>query len=137
MTVGAGRTAYDADFYSWSLEQARLVREGKWAELDRENVAEEIESLSREQFNKLESALRVILIHILKWDHQPNRHTRSWILSIESQRGEVENILTDNPGLKPRISEALTRAYRRARIDAAKETEQFFKTAVDTNGMTS
>src|SRR5262249_24097832 len=41
---------YENDFYSWSLEQARLLREGQWAQIDRENVAEEIESLGREQF---------------------------------------------------------------------------------------
>ena len=35
--------------------------------IDRDNLAEEIESLGREQFNKLESALRVLLIHFLKW----------------------------------------------------------------------
>jgi Domain of unknown function DUF29 len=114
---------YGKDFYSWSLEQARLLREGQWGRLDRENVAEEIESLGREQFNKLESALRVLLIYMLKWDHQPNRRSRSWVLSIESQRVEVEHVIADNPGLKPRLTEAVTRAYRRARIDAANETE--------------
>ena len=51
MTGSTGRADYSADFYSWSLEQARLVRQGDWAELDRDNVAEEIESLAREQFN--------------------------------------------------------------------------------------
>lgn len=115
-------TEYENDFYSWSLQQARLLREGQWAQIDRENVAEEIESLGREQFNKLESALRVILIHILKWDHQSDRRSRSWILSIESQRIEIDHVLGDNPGLKPRVSEALARAYRRARIEAANET---------------
>lgn len=113
---------YDNDLYSWSLEQARLLREGQWAQIDRENVAEEIESLGREQFNKLESALRVILVHMLKWDHQSNRRSRSWVLSIESQRVEIDHVLGDNPGLKPRVSEAVTRAYRRARIEAANET---------------
>ncbi len=113
---------YDNDFYSWSLEQARLLREGQLAQLDRENVAEEIESLGREQFNKLEGALRVLLIHMLKWDHQRDRRSRSWVLSIESQRVGVEDVIEDNPGLKPRVTEALTRAYRRARIDAANET---------------
>jgi hypothetical protein len=113
---------YDTDFYSWSLEQARLLREGQWAQVDRENVAEEIESLGREQFNKLEGALRVLLIHILKWDHQSNRRSRSWVLSIESQRVEIDHVIADNPGLKPRITEAVTRAYRRARIEAANET---------------
>jgi hypothetical protein len=113
---------YDNDFYSWSIEQARLLREGQWAQIDRENVAEEIESLGREQFNKLESALRVLLIHMLKWDYQADRRSRSWALSIESQRVEIEHVIADNPGLKPRITEAVTRAYRRGRIEAANET---------------
>jgi hypothetical protein len=112
---------YERDFYSWLMEQARFVREGRWDALDRENLAEEIESLGREQFNKLESALRVLLMHMLKWDHQPERRSRSWALSILDQRLVLDDVLTDNPGLKPRIDEAITRAYRRARLQAAKE----------------
>ena len=113
--------AYDRDFYSWSLEQARLVRESRWDAVDRENVAEEIESLGREQFNKLESALRVLMMHMLKWDHQSDRRSRSWSISIRQQRLEVEDVLADNPGLKSRIAEAIARGYRKARLEAAKE----------------
>src|SRR4051794_41691008 len=118
----AGGHAYDRDFYSWSLEQARFVREGRWSAIDRENVAEEIESLGREQFNKLESAIRVLLIHMLKWDYQPERRSRSWALSIKEQRIVLRNVIGDNPGLKPRINEAVTRAYEQARVAAANET---------------
>ena len=113
---------YWDDFYSWLMEQAAHLRSGRWEALDRENLAEEIESLGREQFNKLESALRVLLMHMLKWDHQPNRRSRSWVLSIDAQRLELDNVLSDNPGLKPRTAEATARAYRRARIEAANET---------------
>jgi len=116
------RADYNQDFYSWLMEQARLIREGRWDELDRDNLAEEIESLGREQFNKLESALRVLLLHILKWDHQPEKRTRSWVLSIKTQRIDVEDVIADNPGLKPRIPEAIARGYRKARIEAAQET---------------
>ncbi|MGP0091745.1 MAG: DUF29 domain-containing protein [Xanthobacteraceae bacterium] len=116
------RVDYDADFYSWSMEQAQLLRAGRWTDVDRDNVAEEIESLGREQFNKLESAIRVLVLHMLKWDHQPARRSRSWALSIKAQRIELEDVLADNPGLKPRIGEALARAHRKARIEAAKET---------------
>ena len=116
------RAGYDRDFYSWSQEQGRLVREGRWSEVDRDNVAEEIESLGREQFNKLESAIRVILMHILKWDHQPTKRSRSWMLSIHALRLDLDDVLSDNPGLKPRIPEAVGRAYRKARLEAAKET---------------
>jgi len=116
------RAEYERDFYSWSIEQARLLREGRHDALDRDNLAEEIESLGREQFNKLVSALRVAMLHMLKWDHQPPLRSRSWVPSIEEQRLEIVDVLADNPGLKPRINEAIARAYRRARIEAAKET---------------
>jgi hypothetical protein len=123
---------YDRDFYSWSLEQAQIVREGRWDALDRENVAEEIESLGREQFSKLESALRVLLVHFLKWDHQPQRRSKSWIISIKDQRIELEQVLEDNPGLKSRLDEPLERTYRRARLQAANPTgldEEIFPTS--------
>jgi Domain of unknown function DUF29 len=55
---------YERDFYSWSIEQARLLREGRIDALDRDNLAEEIESQAREQFNKLVSALRVAMMHM-------------------------------------------------------------------------
>jgi hypothetical protein len=116
------RVDYNRDFYSWLMEQARFVREGRWDALDRGNLAEEIESLGREQFNKLESALRVLLLHLLKWDHQPDQRTRSWVLSIKAQRIELDDVIGDNPGLKSRIDEAIARGYRKARIEAARET---------------
>jgi hypothetical protein len=115
------RAEYERDFYSWSMEQARHLRDGRLAALDRDNLAEEIESLGREQFNKLVSALRVLMVHFLKWDHQPSLRSRSWVLSIKQQRFEIDNVVDDNPGLKPRLAEAIARAYRGARIDATKE----------------
>src|SRR6516164_467576 len=82
------RTAgYWDDFYSWLIEQAAHLRSGRFEALDRENLAEEIESLGREQFNKLESALRVLMMHMLKWDHQPSLRSRSWIMSTPTTRG--------------------------------------------------
>jgi hypothetical protein len=114
---------YHRDFYSWLMQQAAYLRAGRWSALDRENLAEEIESLGREQFNKLESALRVLLLHMLKWDHQSERRGRSWWATIGEQRLRIEDLLADNPGLRPRIEEAIMRAYRRARLRAVKETD--------------
>src|SRR5947199_9080102 len=89
----AAAASYDRDFYSWSLEQARLVREGRWDAVDRDNVAEEIESLGREQFDKLASALRVLMLHMLNLDHQPALRSRSWRLSIKAQRADLNDVL--------------------------------------------
>jgi hypothetical protein len=40
---------YDTDVYSWSREQAKLLRERRWDELDLEKVAEEIASVGPEE----------------------------------------------------------------------------------------
>jgi hypothetical protein len=124
---------YDTDFHAWAMEQAKRIREGAFEALDRENVAEEIESLGREQFSKLRSAYRVLLMHMLKWDHQPEKRTRSWSTTIVSQRLDVIDILADSPSLKSRMGEAVAKAYRRARIEAAQETELPLSTFPETN----
>ena len=113
---------YERDFYTWALRQAELVREHRFAELDLENVAEELESLGKEQAHKLQSSFRVLLLHLLKWRHQPPRRSRSWRGSIVRERTNVEEILEGNPGLKPRCAALFAAAYRGARKEAAAET---------------
>lgn len=116
------RVGYDDDLYSWALQQARLIREGADVGLDRENVAEELESLAKREASKLESALSVLLMHMLKWDYQPDRITRSWENSIETQRDRYQDVLADNPGLKSRRGAILTKAYRDAARMASSQT---------------
>lgn len=113
---------YERDFYSWALEQAELMREGRFEEVDRANIVEELEILGREQFNGLVSALRVLMMHMLKWDYQPEKRSRSLLTTIVTQRDAFSYVLLDSPGLKPRFEEAVRRAYMRARRQAASET---------------
>jgi hypothetical protein len=120
----AGRepARYDRDLYSWAVEQAALLRAGRISEADALNIAEEIDDVGNEQYDKLESALRVVLLHLLKWDHQAERRSRSWWASITVQRKHVLRVLKKNPGLKPLIDEAIVEAYEDARIEAIAQT---------------
>src|SRR5262245_39544873 len=102
---------YDRDLYSWAVEQAALLRAGRISEADALNLAEEIDDVGSEQYDKLESALRIILLHLLKWDRQPERRSRSWALSIAIQRKHVLKVLRKNPGLKPFADEAVADAF--------------------------
>ncbi len=113
---------YDRDLYTWAVEQAALLRSGRVTEADVLNIAEELDDVGNEQYEKLESALRVILLHLLKWDHQPARRSRSWWASISVQRKHVSRVLRKNPGLKPLIDEAVVEAYEIARIEATAQT---------------
>jgi hypothetical protein len=120
--AGAGeRARYDGDLYTWAVEQAALLRAGRIAEADALNIAEELDDVGNEQYDKLESALRIILLHLLKWDHQTQRRSRSWRSSIVVQRNHVRKVLRKNPGLKPFVDEAIAEAYRDARVMAADE----------------
>ena len=116
------RAAYEADVAAWSLEQAAHLRARAWDRLDLAHLADEIEALSRTEHHALTSALRVILLHLLKWDHQPQRRTRGWAISIKTQRLSVAERIEDSPSLAPLLPQFLARAYRRARIEAAGET---------------
>jgi Domain of unknown function DUF29 len=121
----AGRqpARYEHDLYSWAVEQAALLRAGRLDQADALNIAEELDDAGSEQYEKLESALRIILLQLLKWDHQPQRRTRSWRASILVQRNHVRRVLKRNPGLKSRIDEAMSDAYADARIEAAAQSK--------------
>lgn len=119
------KDAYDTDFYAWANEQAALLRSGRLAEADIAHIAEEIESMGRAEKRELVSRLTVLLMHLLKWRHQPGlrvRNGRSWRLTIQEQRKEVLNHISDNPSLKSRTEEAMAAAYDVAVLKAARET---------------
>jgi hypothetical protein len=113
--------AKERDLYSWAARQAALLREGRVAEIDAAAIAEEIDDVGEEQYHRLESALRVLLHHLLKWDHQPTGRSRSWAITIREQRRRADRQLRKNPGLKARLNEALAEACEDARDEAARE----------------
>lgn len=116
------RTRYADDLYTWVGEQVALLRAGQLDQIDAAQVAEELDDVGSEQYDKLESALRVILMHMLKWDQQPEYRTPSWVYSIREQRRRYAKVMKRNPGLKSRLEEALADAYESARLWAASET---------------
>ncbi len=99
-----------------------MLDAGQVGQLDLVNLAEEIGDLGRSEFRAYASAYRVLLLHMLKWDYQPEKRTRSWLGSINVQRIRIEGILAESPSLSARTEEAISRAYREARVEAATET---------------
>jgi hypothetical protein len=110
------------DLYSWAVRQADLLRAGRLSEIDPVAIAEEIDDVGEEEYYRLESALRVVVLHLLKWDHQVDRRSRSWALSIREHRRRVHRQLRRSPGLKSQLDEALEAAYEDARLEASSET---------------
>jgi hypothetical protein len=78
--------------------------------------------LGASQFRELYSRYRVLLMHLLKWQYEPERQTPSWRITIRNQRDEIARLLKMSPGLKPRRRAQMLDAYSGARADAADET---------------
>jgi hypothetical protein len=119
---------YDEDFVLWTEQQATLLRRraaGELvndADLDWQNIAEEIEAVGGNTRRELRNRLARLLQHLLKWHYQPELRSRSWRSTIRTQRKEIEELLEDNPSLRARLPALFLAAYQRARIAALDET---------------
>ncbi len=115
---------YDVDFCQWAIEQAQLLREHRFDLVDIENVAEEIESLSKHDRREVASRLVVLFMHLLKWQLQPSLQGSSWLSTIVTQRQAIERVLEDSPSLFAllRDTRRIQRIWRHAVERAELET---------------
>lgn len=113
---------YEKDFYAWLLKSAELLRRGKFSELDVEQIAEELEGMARSDKRQLINRLAVLLAHLLKWQYQPEKRSKSWERTIREQRKRISLLLEESPSLKSEIDQKLSDAYEIAVLSAANET---------------
>jgi hypothetical protein len=121
------KTLYDTDFVQWLARTAQLLKERRFDELDLDNLIEEIEALNRSEKREIESRLEVLLMHLLKWQYQPEHQSRSWQATIREQRRQVLKLLKDSPSLKNHVLNELDECYTIARERAAEETTIFLQ----------
>ena len=115
-------TLYEQDFYQWTQQQAGLLKAGRWREIDREHLVEEIETMGRSERAQLETRLGLLLMHLLKWQYQPKLRSRSWLATIKEQRRRVGRLIDRNPSLTHVLGESLFIAYGDAVLMAEEET---------------
>ncbi|MEO0928002.1 MAG: DUF29 domain-containing protein [Cyanobacteria bacterium J06643_13] len=114
---------YESDYLLWLQETSRLLKAKDFERLDLANLIEEIENLGRSERSKLRSSLRLIYQHLLKWQHQPNKRSKSWSDTIARERDNISDYLEDVPSLKKLLQDEaiLAKAYQRGRRDAIRE----------------
>jgi hypothetical protein len=119
--VGRG-PAYDEDFFLWTQRQAALIRAGQFDLVDWANVAWEIEAMGGRDRRELGTRLKILTMHLLKWQCQPQKRSRSWRVTINDQRDEIDQLLEEDPSLRRELGELIGKRYRTARANAAAET---------------
>ena len=131
VTSRAAATRHEADVYTWVQEQVALLRAGRVDALDLENIAEELSDVGLSEYYRLQSAIEIVLLHMLKWDHQSERRTRSWALSIAEHRERARIQQRKSPGLESSLGEIRSDAYRLARLGAARQMKRPLKSLPD------
>ena len=115
--------AYEADYFGWLEDQIGLLKAGNLSNIDTQNIAEEIVSVARRQYDCLEDAARALIYNLLKWDLMPDRRSASAVLSMDAHRDQIAHVLARNPSLAAETSKALGRAYRYATYDMMRDSD--------------
>ena len=118
---------YDKDFFAWTQQQAKFIKEKDFNKLDIQHLFDEVESMGAREKSELKSRLTVLLMHLLKWKYQPEYQSKSWKGTILEQRFSIHDVLDDNPSLKSQLNEYLIRSYKHARSLAHQETGVYLK----------
>jgi len=111
-----GKSLHDSDLVAWATSSAAKLRQGE--ELNREELWLMAGSTRRE----LKSRTITLLIHLLKREFQPEKRTRSGLLTISQQRHQIREVLDESPSLRSLFERELPNLYAQAREDAQTET---------------
>jgi hypothetical protein len=118
---------YEQDYGLWAEQMADFLSAGRFAELDIDNLVEEVRDLSKRERDRLLSSLCLIVHHLLKWDYQPQLRSKSWQITIQRERLHIIRYLKDSPSLKRYLTdEWLDETYVVASLNAQKETDLEF-----------
>lgn len=115
---------YERDHYGWVEQQVALLRAGLVEDVDAPRIAAELAEIGRGHVARLENALKMIVVHMLKWDGRAEARSPAWQGSIREQRRRIVRLLSRNPSLKSRADQALDDAYEDAVFWAAEATGQ-------------
>ncbi len=114
---------YEHDYWTWTQKQADALRRRSGNELDWDLLAQELDALGATEERELRSRYIVLMAHLLKWMHQPDRRSRSWTNTLANQRADIANLFERNPGLKSVDQAIFAGAYPNARREASSETD--------------
>ena len=113
---------YEKDYFAWTKEQAKFIKEKSFDKLDLTHLFEEVEDMGNRHADEIESRLEVLLMHLLKWKYQHEAVSSGWTGTIEEQRYRIARRIKKMPSLKNILPELLSDVYQDAIRGAAKDT---------------
>jgi len=112
---------FERDETAWLENMSRLVAQGRYAEMDHANLSEYLSDMAKRDRREVFSRLATLLMHLLKWEYQPDQRSGSWRGTIFEQRRDLREIL-ESGTLYNHACSVLVKAYASARMQARGET---------------
>lgn len=113
---------YQQDFNLWLETTIHSLKEGKLLDVDYKNLIEELEAMGRSEKNALKSNLKILLMHLLKWQYQPEKRSNSWRYTISEHRQRIRDSLETSPSLNNFLIEIFDKCYQDGKRLASDET---------------
>ncbi len=113
---------YETDYQEWIETTVEKLHSRDYANVDWDNLIEEIEDMGRSERRSLESNLIVVLLDLLKWQYQPERRSGSWEGCIIEHRRRINKALKESPSLQPYLESIFAECYVEAVKQAKAET---------------
>lgn len=117
------KLVYALDDQEWLETTIQLLKQRRFAELDLDNLIEELEDLGRERRNAVVSLLEQIIRHLLMyhyWTSEKPRNSPHWEAEIYGFKVQLNRLLTQN--LRNYLEENLDSIYQSARKYIVKKT---------------
>jgi hypothetical protein len=114
--------SYQSDYAGWAEDTAQAICRGRWSDIDRAALADEVLDLAKKERRAIRSRLELLLLHLLKKRYQPMKASRSWDTSIVEQRLKLNDLYHENHSLRSEMAQAIVKAYAIARLRALRET---------------
>jgi hypothetical protein len=112
---------YEGDETAWLEAMSQRIKDRRYDQLDYKNLGEYLLDMAKRDRREVVSRLRTLLFHLLKWDHQHRKRSRSWKVTTNTQRDDLHDLL-DSKTLRNHAIETLPKAYAQAVELAAVET---------------
>ncbi|AQG79344.1 DUF29 domain-containing protein [Spirosoma montaniterrae] len=83
-----------------------------------------IETMARSERRALKSQLIRLMMHVIKWKVQPEKRSKSWLLTILNARFEIAELREFTPSLNEDVIQAIWEAaLKQARTEANIDTD--------------
>ena len=129
---------YKNDYRQWLHSQQVLLKARRFDDLDLDNLLDAMEYHMGDIKHALESHLVILILHLLKHQHQtcvinPQRREsqefRSWFDSIDNARTDIRRLMRKNPSLKSHTTDAIADGYPDAKKSAIKQMNKYLPKA--------